>query len=111
MHLRKLENAHIALWLLKDTCWVMDLHVPGLVMIAPTLALAIFITARFRRYTAELFHNIAVCLWITANSVWMIGEFFYDDGLRPYATVLFVAGLITVAYYYLFLSRKEIRET
>jgi hypothetical protein len=31
----------------------------------------------------------------------MVGEFFYDDGLRPQAVVFFGAGLLSVIYYYL----------
>ena len=70
-------------------------------MIAPTLLLAIHITYIHRNDKAELAHNLAVCLWISANSVWMIGEFFYEDSLRNYATFLFVAGLSIMTLYYL----------
>jgi hypothetical protein len=54
-----------------------------------------------------LLHNLAVCFWITANSVWMTGEFYYDDGTRPYAIIFFIAGLLCVAYYYLGFFRKR----
>jgi hypothetical protein len=42
-----------------------------------------------------------VVFWICANSIWMIGEFFYDDHTRHGATVFFVLGLLCVAWYYL----------
>jgi hypothetical protein len=109
--IRKLENLHIFLWLLKDTCWVMDYHLMGVLMIFPTLILAFFITWKFRKYTAELFHNLAVCFWISANSTWMIGEFYYDDTFRPYASFFFFSGLLIVSFYYLFLFAKKLRKS
>jgi uncharacterized membrane protein (GlpM family) len=99
-NIREYENLHIALWLLKDTCWVATFRIPGMLMIIPTLAVAIHITWRARKNITDLFHNIAVCLWISANATWMTGEFFYNDGLRNYASVFFVLGLIVVALYY-----------
>lgn len=85
----------------------MDIQILGILMIFPTLFLAFYITFKFRKLMAELFHNIAVCFWIMANTVWMIGEFFFDDSLRSYSIVLFVSGLVVLAWYYLFLSRKS----
>lgn len=105
-NIRKLENTHVALWLLKDTCWVMDFHLAGIFMIVPTLSLAVYITWRFRKVLAEFFHNLAVCCWITANSIWMIGEFYYGDTLRHYAAVFFFAGMAIVIIYYLFIYPK-----
>jgi hypothetical protein len=107
---RKIENVHIFLWLLKDSCWVMDFQKLGVFMILPTVIVAFFITWRTRKVITELFHNIAVCCWVCANSVWMIGEFFYDDTSRPYATVFFVSGVLVMAYYYLFLNTKSEKE-
>lgn len=46
--IRKIENAHILLWLLKDICWVMDLKWMGTIMIIPTLVVALWITYRMR---------------------------------------------------------------
>jgi hypothetical protein len=69
-------------------------------MIIPTLLLAIYITWKTKDIYAELMHNLSICCWIAANSVWMIGEFYYDDGLRPYALVFFFTGLISISIYY-----------
>ena len=112
-NIREYENLHIALWLMKDMCWVMSFKIGGMIMIIPTLAVAIHLTWKSRKTISDLFHNIAVCLWITANAIWMTGEFFYNDGLRPYATVLFTAGLIIVAvYYFSYLpKRNSVTET
>ena len=109
--IRKYENMHIALWLLKDTCWVMDFKPAGLFMIVPTLSVAFYLTWQLRKEKAELFHNLAVCFWIMANSVWMIGEFYYDDGTRPLATVFFAAGILSIAYFYLGVLPKRKSES
>lgn len=99
-NIREYENLHIALWLIKDTCWVMSFKVGGMLMIIPTLLVAIHLTWKSRKNLSDLFHNTAVCLWITANAIWMTGEFFFNDGFRPYSTVLFGIGLAVVAVYY-----------
>lgn len=82
----------------------MDIKTVGVVMIAPTLFAALHITWLSRKSYTELAHNIAVSCWITANAIWMIGEFFYDDTLRPYAIVFFVLGLIVVSSYYIYVA-------
>lgn len=105
---RDFENFHILLWLIKDTCWLMDWHLMGTLSIAPTLAFALYITYRSRQSTTELVHNTAVCLWIVANSLWMVGEFFYEDTTRPVA-VWFFAGLGLVATYYLSRALTRLR--
>lgn len=97
---RHFENFHIVLWLIKDLCWCTLSETLGVIMIAPTVSLAIYITWLHRKTKVELLHNTAVVLWLGANSVWMIGEFYFDDGLRNIALVFFVAGLATAAYYY-----------
>ncbi len=70
-------------------------------MILPTIAIALHILWRSRHDAGEMLHALAVVFWIMANSIWMIGEFFYDDGLRPWATLLFTCGIMAVALYYL----------
>ena len=97
---RRWENAHIALWLCKDTCWILNVKILALTMAAPTLALAIAITWQFRKSRTELVHNLAVCCWITGNVVWMVGEFYHDDMWRPYAQWFFFGGLGIVGVYY-----------
>ena len=105
--LREYENLHITLWLLKDTCWVMLWKLGGVIMIAPTLGLAIHIAYKSRKNLHDFFHNIAVCLWICANAVWMVGEFFYEDSFRNYALVFFILGLLAVSVYYVFYFPKR----
>ena len=82
-------------------------------MIVPTLLIALWLTYKMRKDLNELAHNIGVCCWITANSIWMIGEFYYDDTTRNYATIFFALGISSIIVQYLvllknyFLSKKE----
>ncbi len=106
---RKVENLHILLWLLKDICWALNLKYPALIMIIPTLTVAVLITYQTRKITSELMHNLAIDFWITANCTWMIGEFFGWDqnligiyGLREFSIIPFGIGLLILAYYYLY---------
>jgi len=105
--IREYENLHILMWLLKDTCWVLLLKVPAMIMILPTIAVAIHITWLRKNIKSDLFHNLAICFWISANSTWMIGDLYFDDGLRPISTILFIAGLVTVLIYYLVVVPKN----
>lgn len=105
--IREYENLHILLWLVKDTCWILDLHYAGMFMIVPTLGAALHISWRWRRDYSEFFHSVAICCWITANAIWMTGEFFYDDTFRPYAIPFFVLGLISVGVHYLYLAPRR----
>jgi hypothetical protein len=105
--IREYENFHIVLWLLKDTCWAVGWETGGMIMIVPTFLAGIYIAYRSRKILADFFHNIAVCLWITANGIWMFGEFYFNDDLRNYAMVFFALGLIVVAVYYIFLFPKK----
>lgn len=99
---RVIENAHIFLWLIKDMCWVSEYKTIGMIMVFPTIATAIYITWLNRNMATELVHNLAVCCWISANSIWMIGEFFYNDTTRSFAKIFFIAGLSILILYYVF---------
>lgn len=78
-------------------------------MIAPTLLVTIYMTWQQRKYWPDLIHNIAVCLWICANIVWMCGEFFLQDSTRPYARIFFIMGLATLAGYYSYAFIQHLR--
>lgn len=97
---RKIENLHILLWLLKDICWAADLKWLGTFMILPTISVAIWLTWKMRKSISELMHNLAVILWILANSTWMIGEFFLDDKTRPLALIFFALGILLLLIFY-----------
>lgn len=105
--IREYENAHIVLWLIKDTSWCLGLHWLGISMIFPTLAVAVDIARRSRHDNAEFSHNLAVCCWISANIVWMVGEFFFNDKFRPGAMVFFALGLAALALHYVPLTWRR----
>ncbi len=105
---RKIENLHILLWLIKDMCWALNFKWMAIIMIIPTLSVALLITIQTKNMRSELFHNLAILFWITANCTWMVGEFFgWDEnlygtlGLRQLAVVPFAIGLLILLYYYL----------
>ena len=115
---RKMENLHIAFWLMKDISWCMIWKELGIAMVIPTLAVAIWITWKNNHIVSELAHNMAIVFWITANGYWMISEFFgFDEEIvwreftgKHVALIPFAAGALTLLYYYTILRPKEIRK-
>lgn len=84
-------------------------------MIVPTITVAVLITWQTRKMIAELVHNLAVVCWISANCLWMTGEFYgWDEGpwgARHLALIPFSAGLLVLGYFYIFLAPgKRFRE-
>jgi hypothetical protein len=118
---RKMENLHIVFWLLKDISWCMVWRPLGVAMVVPTLIIAIVISWRTRQYMSELCHNVAITVWIAANSYWMISEFFHFDSMIVFgnitykylALVPFGIGILLLAYYYLVWkpTHKDVLET
>ncbi|HRE64111.1 MAG TPA: hypothetical protein PKU77_09995 [Ferruginibacter sp.] len=112
---RKMENLHIVFWLIKDISWCMIWKPLGILMIFPTLTIAVIIAWRTRRIMSELTHNLAIILWISANSYWMISEFLHFDGYPVYgdisykylAVIPFVLGILILAYYYLWYAPRH----
>ncbi|HKP31529.1 MAG TPA: hypothetical protein VJT83_02340 [Chitinophagaceae bacterium] len=98
---RKMENMHILFWLVKDTCWCLSFRWLGITMIFPTLLVAVLICWRTKHMMSEFSHNLAIIFWISANSLWMISEFFnWGDDFRYWALIPFGLGLATLIYYY-----------
>jgi hypothetical protein len=116
---RRMENMHIIFWLVKDISWCLIWKVLGLAMIFPTLIISIIIAWRTRDIKSELAHNLAITFWITANSLWMITEFFHFDnklffGLltgKHLSLIPFIIGMVVLLYYYIIQKPKEDRET
>lgn len=115
---RKMENMHIAFWLMKDISWCMIWRELGIAMIVPTLSVAIWIAWKNRQIKSELAHNLAIVFWITANAYWMISEFFQFDTYivwngftgKHMALIPFITGATILLYYYLIQRPKEIKE-
>lgn len=102
--IRKFENLHIVFWLVKDTCWMLELKWLGALMILPTVALAVYLVIKTLKLR-EFFINMAIFFWISANSFWMIMEFFNDNQFKYFASIPFGLGFVFVAIFY-FLPKK-----
>ncbi len=118
---RMMENLHIVFWLFKDLAWCMFWKPLGIAMIFPTLIVSLVIAWRTRQIMSEWCHNLAVTVWIMANSYWMISEFmgfdtrpwFGDYTYKHIAVIPFVVGISVLAFYYLYWkpSHKAVLET
>ena len=106
---RKMENLHLVFWLFKDIAWCLGIPLLGITMIVPTLIISIVISWRTRQFMSELCHNLAITFWISANSFWMVTEFFHIDtqiaflGItyKHLAMFPFSIGVVILAFYYL----------
>ena len=115
--IRKMENMHIAFWLMKDISWCMIWKELGIAMVVPTLSVAIWIAWKNRHIKSELAHNLAVVFWITANAYWMISEFLAFDELivwgkftgKHLSLIPFSIGVLILAYYYAVQRPGEIK--
>ena len=113
-----MENLHIVFWLFKDISWCLVWHTLGIVMIFPTLIISIIIAYRTRQFMSELCHNLAITVWISANSYWMISEFLHFDAIpimgeityKHLAVIPFGLGVLILAYYYLWYRRRHPEE-
>ena len=112
---RKMENLHIVFWIFKDISWCLFWKPLGILMIIPTLVISIVILYNTRKMVSELCHNIAITVWIMANSYWMVSEFLGFDERIIYGTIIykhlalipFFTGVSALAYYYLYWRFKH----
>ena len=80
--------------------------------------MSIVIAWRTRHFVSELCHNVAITVWITANSYWMISEFFEFDTktfagnitYKNLAVVPFGMGVLILAFYYVIWLPKHKEE-
>lgn len=80
----------------------------GMIMIIPTVFVAIYLTVKSWPDVKERLHNLAVCGWILANSTWMTGEFYFEDSLRIPAVCFFVFGLGCIGWWQLVKRKHEV---
>lgn len=104
--IRKQENLHIVFWLVKDSCWMLEIKWLGAIMVVPALFVALRISY-MSRLSNELYLNLAVFFWITANSFWMLVEFFYDNQFKNLSGIPFGLGFIFVGIYF-YRSRSKL---
>ena len=114
---RRMENMHVAFWLVKDISWCMIWKPLGIAMIVPTLSIAIWIAWKNRQIKSELSHNLAIVFWITANAYWMISEFLAFDEMpvwkgftgKHLSLIPFLTGALILLYYYAVQQPREIK--
>ena len=112
---RRMENLHIVFWIFKDIGWCMGFSLLGITMIVPTLIISIIIAWRTRQIVSELCHNLAITVWISANSFWMCTEFFGVDHVeigngftvKHLAMIPFLIGMLILAYYYIWYKPRH----
>jgi hypothetical protein len=112
---RRMENLHIVFWIFKDIGWCMGFTLLGVTMIVPTLLISIIIAWRTRQIVSELCHNVAITVWISANSFWMCTEFFGVDHIsighgftvKHLAMIPFLIGMLILAYYYIWYKPRH----
>lgn len=96
--IRHFENFHILLWLIKDSCWLMQWKIAGTIAFFPAIIMAIYICYKTRNQPLAFLVNLSVLCWISANSCWMFTEFYNLHGKLP-ALVLFGIGLVFIFIY------------
>jgi len=57
--LKRIENLHIIFWLVKDTCWMLELKWLGLAMMIPTVGLAVYFVVK-TWFTVDVYLNAAI---------------------------------------------------
>ena len=97
--LKRYDNLHIVFWLIKDSCWMLELRWLGAIVMVPTLYLAFYIILKTLQQK-EVYINIAIFFWILANSFWMMMEFFNHNHLKNLASIPFALGFVFVAIFY-----------
>jgi hypothetical protein len=106
-HQRLLENMHIPMWLIKDTCWMLQFKLVGTIVAVPTITMAIYLVIITRNFPKRFWPNLAVLFWISANTTWMLGEF-YKIGFTVPAVTLFFAGIVAIfVYIYIIFIRPK----
>jgi len=99
--INKKENLHVVFWLIKDFAWISGYKILGVGLALPTILLAAYLTVITKNTRSNFYHNLAILFWISGNSIWMIGEFYFEDQKRIWALPFFFAGLVIISYYYI----------
>lgn len=107
--LEKIEGLHIFVWLIKDFCWCLNFKELGILMIVPTLLISLLFIYKTKNNLSQLITNISITLWVTANSLWMLSEFFemtqttiFFLPIKYYFGALFVIGLLNIIVYHIY---------
>lgn len=79
-------------------------------MVFPTIVVAILITWLQRQQRFTLIHNLAISVWISSNSLWMLAEFYgMENNLKPVSTAGFLSGLLILLIAYTIIAIETFR--
>ncbi len=106
--IKKYESLHIVFWLIKDSCWMLQLKWLGIIMVIPTVSIAAAIVY-FSRKSADIYLNLAILCWICANSYWMYVEFFTSGEYKLLASFPFAFGFLFVGIFYYKILKNRIK--
>jgi hypothetical protein len=65
------DKLHIISWLLKDMFWCLQLAIPAIIMVFPTIGLMLYMIIKNPEDRLE---NLTVSSWIMMNILWMLNE-------------------------------------
>lgn len=105
--LKKLENIHILFWLFKDGFWMLNFQTLAIIMVIPTIIIAI-INVFIIKQELEILIHLAILCWILANCIWMFNEFYVINYYKYYASAFFSLGILFMFLYFLRLYRKTV---
>ena len=80
------------------------LQTVSLVFAIPTILITLYLIAYSRGRMKKL-ENLLLCLWLSANTVWMLSELF-ELPLVNVSAIFFIAGLLCVVPYLLVVRRN-----
>lgn len=87
---------------------MLQFKLAGTILIIPTVSIALLIAWKTRPHKELFYPNLAVACWITANSVWMVGEFF-EVLFRMASLALFLSGIAVIGYHFVLVYKGKSR--
>jgi hypothetical protein len=78
---REYENVHILFWIGKDCFWCWYVNYMWVLFWIPTLLVAFdfcLVSLRGKNMIIDHAHYVAQLLWVSANAVWGLGEFWFS---------------------------------
>lgn len=86
---------------------MLEWKLAAVIMIIPTIFMALWIVIKSSSNVLNFLPNLAVLCWILANAIWMLDEF-YLPGIKLYSLIPFISGLVLMFYYiFKFYSAKS----
>jgi hypothetical protein len=91
------ETVGSVLWFLMDGLWMLNQPTYAKAMVAPTLAVNLFVFRYTRRSFSQISVVAAMNAWLLMNVFWMVGDFDKDARLLELARAMFGFGMLLLA--------------